>query len=51
MTDKKFWQTVKLLFSNKVKAETVIKLVENDVMIERESEIANVFNEYFVNIV
>ena len=27
------------------------KLVENDVMIEDESEIANIFNEYFVNIV
>ena len=32
MTDnKKFWQTVKPLFSNKVKPKTVIKLVENDV--------------------
>ena len=53
MTDnKEFWQqTVKPLFSNKVKANTVIKLVENDVMIEDESEIAKVFNEYFVNIV
>ena len=27
------------------------KLVENDVMIEDESEIANIFNEYFVNVV
>ena len=49
--NKKFWQTVKPLFSNKVKAKTVIKLVENDVMIEDESEIAKIFNEYFVNIV
>ena len=48
---KKFWQTVKPLFSNKVKAKTVIKLVDNDVMIEDESEIAKNFNEYFVNIV
>ena len=51
VTDNKFWQTVKSLFSNKVKAKTVIKLVENDVMIEDESEIAKIFNEYFVNIV
>ena len=52
LTDnKKFWQTVKPLFSNKVKAKTVIKLVENDVMIEDESEIAKIFNEYFANIV
>ena len=49
--NKKLWQTVKPLFSNKVKAKTVIKLVENDVMIEDGSEIANIFNEYFVNIV
>ena len=48
---KKFWKTVKPLFSKKVKAKTVIKLVENDVMIEDESEIAKNFNEYFVNIV
>ena len=52
MTDnKKFSQTVKPLFSNKVKAKTVIKLVENDAMIDDESEIAKNFNEHFVNIV
>ena len=49
--NKKFWQTVKPLFSNKVKDKTVIKLVENDAMIDDESEIAKTFNEYFVNIV
>ena len=49
--NKKFWQTVKPLSSNKVKAKTVIKLVENDAMIDDESEIAKIFNEYFVNIV
>ena len=49
--NKKFWQTVKPLFSNKVKAETVIKLAENDAMIDYESEIAKNFNEYFINIV
>ena len=52
MTDnKKFSQTVKPLFSNNVKAKTVIKLVENDAMIDDESEIAKNFNEHFVNIV
>ena len=52
MTDnKKFWQTVKLLFFNKIKAKTVIKLAENDAMIDDEFEIAKNFNEYFVNIV
>ena len=49
--NKKFWQTVKPLSSNKVKAKTVIKLIENDAMIDHESEIAKIFNEYFVNIV
>ena len=49
--NKKFWQTVKLLFSNKVKSKTVIKLVENDAMIDDECEIANSFNKYFLNIV
>ena len=49
--NKKFWQTVKPLFSNKVKAKTVIKLVGNDAMTDDESETAKSFNEYFVNIV
>ena len=49
--NKKFRQTVKPLFSNKVKAKTVVKLVESDAMIENESEIEKNFNEYFVNIV
>ena len=49
--NKKFWQAVKPLFSNRVKAKTVIKLVENDTMIDDESQIAKMLNEYFVNIV
>ena len=49
--NKKFWQTVKSLFSSKVKAKAVIKLVENDEIIDDESEKAKNFNEYFVNIV
>ena len=49
--NKKFWQTVKLLFSNKVKVKTIIKLAENDAMIDDDSEIAKIFNEYFVNVV
>ena len=49
--NKKFWQTVKLLFSTKAKAKAVIKLVENDEIIDDESEKAKKFNGYFVNIV
>ena len=49
--NKKVWQTVKPLFSNKVKSKTIIKLVENDKMIDDEIKIAKILNEYFVNIV
>ena len=49
--NKKFWKTVKPLFSDKVKAKTVIKLVENDAMIDDDPKIAQIFHEYFVNIV
>ena len=45
----KFWQNVKPLFSNKVKAKTTIKLIENDETIDNEIKIAKIFNEYFVN--
>ena len=48
--NKKFWQIVKHLFSNKVKVKTSIKLVENNEMIDHEIKIAKLFNEYFVNI-
>ena len=37
--NKKFRKTVKPLFFNKVKAKTVVKLVEKDAMIDDESEI------------
>ena len=49
--NKKFWQIVKPLFSNKVKAKPTIKLVENNEKIDDEIEIAKLFNEYFVNVV
>ena len=47
--NKKFWQIVKPLFSNKGKK--TFKLFENDVMIDDKIEIAKIFNDYFVNIV
>ena len=49
--NKKFWQIVKPLFLNKVTGKTTIKLVESDEMIDDEIQTANLFNEYFVNIV
>ena len=38
-------------FSSKVKGKATINLVENDEMIDDEIQFANLFNEYFVNIV
>ena len=42
---KKFWATVKPLFSNKIKSTEYITLEEND------KELARIFNEFFVDIV
>ena len=50
LDNKKFWQNVKSFFSNKVKAEPTITLIENDEMIDNEIKIAKIFNENFVNI-
>ena len=43
--NKKFWQIVKPLFSNKVEGKTTITLVKNDEMIDDEIQIANLLNE------
>ena len=51
LDNRKFWQNVKPLFSNKVKAKTTIKLIENGETIDNEIRIAKIFNEYFVNTV
>ena len=45
LNNRKFWKNVKLLFSNKVKAKTTMKLTENDEMIDNEIKIAKIFNE------
>ena len=39
------------IFWNNVKAETTIKLVENNKIIDQEIEIAKLFNDFFVNII
>ena len=49
--NKKFWTTVKPLFSNKIKSVENIVLSENGVLIKDEEEVANIFNIFFVNIV
>ena len=49
--NRKLYQNVKPLLSNKVKAKPTIKLIENDEMIDNQTKIAETFNKYFVNIV
>ena len=49
--NRKFWGTVKPLFSNKVRSNDYITLNENDLLIRNEYEIANIFNTFFVNTV
>ena len=49
--NRKFWGTVKPLFSNKVRSNDNITLNENDLLIRNEYKIANIFNTFFVNIV
>ena len=49
--NKKFWATVKPLFSNKIKSTEYILLEENGKIIRNDKELARIFNEFFVNIV
>ena len=49
--NRKFWGTVKPPFSNKVRSNDYITLNENDLLIQNEYKIANIFNTFFVNIV
>ena len=49
--NKKFWKTVKPLFSEKVNKNENITLVENNNMISSEIEIAEKLNAFFSNIV
>ena len=49
--NKKFWATVKPLFSNKIKSAENIFLDESGKIIRNEVKVANVFNKYFVNMV
>ena len=49
--NKKFWASVKPLFSNKIKPAEDIHLGEPGEIIRNEKEVANVINKYFVNIV
>ena len=49
--NKKFWTTVKPLFCSKIKSVESITLDENGKLVRDEKEVANIFNDVFVNIV
>ena len=49
--NRKFWKNIKPVFSNKVRSVDSINLKENEEFVENDEKIANIFNEYFVNIV
>ena len=49
--NEKFWTTVKPLFCNKIKTVENITLDENGKLVRNEQEVANIFNDFFVNIV
>ncbi|XP_057310091.1 uncharacterized protein LOC130648087 [Hydractinia symbiolongicarpus] len=48
--NKKFWKTVKPIFSNKCVKDTVQVIVENDQIIREKEHIANIINDHFVNV-
>ena len=48
---KKFWNTVKPTFGNKVTTRINITLTENKKVLTSETELAKTFNKYFVDIV
>ena len=48
--DRKFWKTVKPLFSNRNPISEKITLVENVKILSPDEEIAECFSNYFTNI-
>ena len=49
--NRKFWQTVKPLFSDKIKSKENITLVYEEEIIDNDENVAIIFNSYFSNIV
>ena len=49
--NKKFWKTISPLFGNKVKTNQKINLIEKNVLVTSDEEIAKTFKEYFDKIV
>ena len=51
MDNKKFWRTVKPLFSDKVLTAERITIIENDEICEEDNAVARLFNDLFCNVV
>ena len=49
-SDRKFWKTVKLLFSNRNPMSEKTTLVENGKILSNNEEIAECFSKYFTSI-
>ena len=49
--NKKFWETVSPLFGNKVKTNHKINLIEKNVLVSSDEEVAKTFKEYYIGIV
>ena len=48
--NKQFWKIVKPLFSNKIHGNSCINLLEDNVVVSDDTKVAEIFNEYFVDI-
>ena len=49
--NKKFWHSVKPLFSGKSKLKTNITIIENKKVVSEKGEVAEILNEYFIDAV
>ena len=49
--NKKFWKSVKPIFSNKITVKEIINLTENGEILSSDTDIADKFNDYFGNVV
>ena len=48
--NRKFWKTVKPPFSGTIKNSSSVTLLENNAIISNDKSVAEIFNDYFVNI-
>ena len=48
--NKKFWKTVKPVLSDKGRSNSKITVIENDMIISNDKEVAEALNDYFVSI-